>query len=282
MPSVAFLVTGASTGIGEATALHLDRLGHTVFAGVRKEADGERVAGQASGHLRPLILDVADEKQVAAAADEIDDAVGERGLAGVVNNAGIAVGGPLEYLPVDEWRTQLEVNVIGQVAVTQAMLPMLRRATGRIVFVGSISGRVGTPLMGPYAASKFAIEGLAEALRQELYEWRIAVSVIEPGAVKTAIWDKGRETADRLETDMPPEAAERYADHIAGIRAGIEQQDSNGVPPAKVAEVIEHALLARRPRERYLVGRDAQVAGAMARVAPDRVKQFLVRQFSRP
>jgi NAD(P)-dependent dehydrogenase (short-subunit alcohol dehydrogenase family) len=278
----AFLVTGASTGIGEATALHLDQLGYAVFAGVRRDVDAEKLRAQASTRLTTVSLDVTDEAQVKAAAATIDAAVGERGLGGVVNNAGVARGGPLEYLPLDEWRTQLEINVIGQVSVTKAMLPLVRRDRGRIVFIGSVSGRFGTPLMGPYAASKFAVEGLAEALRHELYGWGIHVAVVEPGAVKTDIWEKGRETAARLESDLPPEGQERYARQIAAIKKGIEQQDSNGVPPLKVAKAVEYALLSRHPRDRYLVGTDAQVVGVLSRLAPDKVKDLIVRTLARP
>jgi NAD(P)-dependent dehydrogenase (short-subunit alcohol dehydrogenase family) len=282
MATRAFLVTGASSGIGEATALHLDTLGYTVFAGVRNDADADRLRGQASHRLTTVSLDVTDEAQVDSAARTIEAAVGAQGLGGVVNNAGIARGGPLEYLPLDEWRTQLEVNVVGQVAVTKAMLPMVRTARGRIVFIGSVSGRFGTPMMGPYAASKFAIEGIAEALRHEVHRWGVHVAVVEPGAVKTPIWDKGRETTDRLERDLPAEARERYADQIAMIRKGIEQQDANGVPPSKVAKAVEHALLSTRPRDRYLVGNDALVVGVLSRFAPDKVKDLIVRTLARP
>jgi NAD(P)-dependent dehydrogenase (short-subunit alcohol dehydrogenase family) len=282
MATRAFLVTGASTGIGEATALHLDRLGYTVFAGVRRDADAERLGQQASDRLTTVTLDVTDEDQIAAAAHTIDAAVGPHGLGGVVNNAGIARGGPLEYLPLDEWRTQLEVNVVGQVAVTKAMLPLVRRAKGRIVFIGSVSGRFGTPIMGPYAASKFAIEGIAESLRHEVHQWGIHVAVIEPGAVKTPIWDKGRETTARLEDELPDEAQEQYGSQIAMIKKGIEQQDRNGVPPLVVAEAVEHALLSPRPRDRYLVGNDAKVVGVLSRFAPDKVKDFIVRALARP
>lgn len=278
----AFLVTGASSGIGEATARHLDALGYTVFAGVRADRDGDALRAGSSDRLEPVRLDVTDEDQIAAVADTIRDAVGTRGLGGVVNNAGIARGGPLEHLPIDEWRTQLEVNVVGQVAVTKAMLPLLRQGRGRVVFIGSVSGRFGAPMMGPYAASKFAIEGIAESLRHEVHRWGITVSVVEPGAVKTPIWDKGRETTARLERELPPEALEQYADQIAVIKKGIEQQDTKGVPPVRVAKAVEHALLASRPRDRYLVGRDAQVVGVLSRVAPDKVKDLIVRTLARP
>lgn len=274
------LVTGASTGIGEACALRLDAHGHRVYAGVRREEDAQRLRTQGSDRLVPVFLDVTDEAQIDAAVKQIDDDAGL--LSGLVNNAGIARGGPLEYLPVDEWREQLEVNVVGQVAMTRAALPLLRRDRGRVVFIGSIGGRVANALMGPYNASKFAIEGIGESLRQELRPWGMHVAVVEPGAIKTAIWDKGRETADRLDRDLPEEARERYADHIAVIRKGIEMQDRNAIPPDAVAKAVEHALTARRPHTRYVVGKDAKALAVMARVMPDRTREAVIRRVLRP
>jgi NAD(P)-dependent dehydrogenase (short-subunit alcohol dehydrogenase family) len=274
------LVTGSSTGIGEATALHLDRLGHRVYAGVRKELDGDRLRERASARLVPVMIDVTDQGQVEAVAKQI---AGEAdGLYGLVNNAGTAHGGPLEYLALDEWRRQMEVNVIGQVAVTKAMLPMIRAASGRVVFIGSIGGKVATMLMGPYNASKFAIEAIGESLRHELHPWGIGVSVVEPGAIKTAIWEKGRDTADRLAAELPAEAMELYGPHIEGIRKGIEMQDKNGIGPEKVAAAVEHALFSRRPRTRYAVGTDARVQSVMVRLLPDRVRESIVRRVAGP
>lgn len=274
------LITGASTGIGEACALHLDRAGHTVFAGVRRQTDADRLASQASDRLTPLLLDVTDEEQIEAAAETVEEEAG--GLAGLVNNAGIARGGPLEYLPLDEWREQFEVNVIGQIAVTKAMLPLLRRERGRVVFIGSIGGRVATPLMGPYNASKFAVEAIGEALRHELRPWGLHVSVVEPGAIKTAIWDKGRETADRLDEELPAEARERYRAHIDAIREGIDMQDRQGIGPEAVAKAVEHALCSRRPRTRYVVGKDAKAQAAMVRLLPDKAREAVIRRFAGP
>ena len=274
------LVTGASTGIGEACAHRLDRLGHVVYAGVRRPADGERLQERASARLTPVILDVTDPGHIEAVADQIRAASGS--LHGLVNNAGIARGGPLEYLPIEEWREQFEVNVIGQIAVTRAMLPLIREATGRVVFIGSIGGKVATMMMGPYNASKFAIEAIGESLRHELRPWGIGVAVVEPGAIKTPIWDKGRETADRLEGDMPEEGRTRDAKHLAGIRKGIEMQDKQGVSPDKVATAVEHALFAKRPRTRYVVGTDARVQSALVRLLPDRPREAIIRRVAGP
>jgi NAD(P)-dependent dehydrogenase (short-subunit alcohol dehydrogenase family) len=274
------LVTGASTGIGHACALRLAGAGHRVFAGIRKDSDAQRLRDEGAAHLVPVLLDVTKQEQIDALAEQITLEAGS--LHGVVNNAGVARGGPIEYLPIDVWRDQLEVNVLGQVAVTRAMLPLVREAQGRIVFIGSIGGKVATMMMGPYNASKFAIEAIGESLRQELHPWGIGVSVVEPGAIKTEIWDKGRETADRLERELPPEAAHRYARHIAAIRKGIDMQERHGVGPEKVAEAVEHAMFASRPKTRYLVGVDARVQSLLVRLLTDRSREAIVRRIAGP
>jgi NAD(P)-dependent dehydrogenase (short-subunit alcohol dehydrogenase family) len=252
MPTV--LVTGASTGIGRATALALAASGTSVLAGVRRLED-------APPGTTPVQLDVTDAEQVGALREIAQ-------LDGLVNNAGIAVSGPLEYLPVAELRRQLEVNVIGQLAVTQAVLEPLRRARGRIVNVSSIGGRVALPLYGPYSASKFALEALSDALRRELRGVRVIV--VEPGAMATPIWDRGIATADALFAEMPPAAHERYGKLVTVMRRQAEALGREGEPPERVAEVIVRALAARRPRTRYVVGRDARIQAALARALPDR------------
>jgi short-subunit dehydrogenase len=264
------LVTGASSGIGEATATQLRSLGFEVIGGVRSEADAERLR---DAGLEAAILDVTDAESIAGAREKI----GEAPLAALVNNAGIAVTGPLEFMPVDELRTQLEVNVIGQVAVTQALLPALRRARGRIVNVSSIGGRVALPLAGPYAASKFALEAISDSLRREVANQGVDVIVVEPGGIKTPIWDKGTAKADEIRDTMPPESAELYGDLIAGLTAEAQKiATDTGLPPAAVAEVIGKALTAKRPRTRYLVGTDAKVRAQAARILPDRALDRLI------
>src|SRR4051794_1580811 len=223
------LVTGASTGIGEACALHLDHLGWRVFAGVRRDEDGERLRRQATDRLTPVRLDVTDEAEVGNALGSIADLVGDDGLAGLVNNAGVARGGPIEFLPLDEWRDQFEVNVFGQLAVTKAALPLVRQTRGRIVFIGSIAGRVAAPLVGPYSASKHAIEAIGATLREELTPWGIEVSVVEPGVIKTPIWTKGRAKADELEATLGDDAARLYKDQMEEIKASLEKNDRRGV-----------------------------------------------------
>jgi NAD(P)-dependent dehydrogenase (short-subunit alcohol dehydrogenase family) len=271
MPTGTVLVTGSSTGIGEATVLHLRELGFDPIAAVRKDEDAERLEGQG---LRTTRIDVTDAAQIAAARDQL---AGEP-LAGLVNNAGIAVAAPLEFLPIDRLRQQLEINLIGQVAVTQAFLPALRRARGRIVNVSSIGGRVGLPLVGAYAASKFGLEGVSDSLRRELLAQGVDVILIEPGGVKTPIWKKGERLADEMIGDeMPPEAEQLYGRMIQRLRAEtakIEQE--RGIEPREVAEAVGTALTARRPRARYLVGRDAKIRGPMAKLLPDRVMDRLI------
>jgi len=273
------LITGSSTGIGAACALHLDRKGWKVYAGVRKDADAEQLRSNGSANLTSVLIDVTDQAQIEAVAKQIE---ADRGrLDGLVNNAGIGRGGPLEYLDLDEWRTQLEVNVIGQIAVTKAMLPLIRPAKGRIVFIGSIGGRLGSPLMGPYNASKFAIEGIGHALRQELKPRGVHVSVVEPGAIDTKIWDKAQDTMEKLRSELPPVALEEYAEPLATFAKGLEMNAKNGVSPDVVAKVVDRALTARRPRTRYLVGKDAKAIGTLGRLLPDRALDAIVAKITK-
>ena len=272
------VITGASTGIGEACALELDRLGFRVFAGVRAEADGERLRRQASPRLAPLRLDVTDGQQVADAASAVAEAGGPAGLAGLVNNAGIVVAGPVELLPLDAWRRQFEVNLIGQVAVTQALLPLVRTARGRIVFIGSVNGRLAAPYLGPYAASKHALEAVADSLRVELRTWGIPVALVEPGSVKTPIWDKSRAAADRLAEDLTPAGKALYGEDIEAMRRATQRLAARGVPVDRVVRAVVHALTARRPKTRYLLGADNRSILAAFKFLPDRARDWFVRR----
>jgi NAD(P)-dependent dehydrogenase (short-subunit alcohol dehydrogenase family) len=270
MPSGVVLVTGASTGIGEATAFHLRELGFDPVAGVRRDEDAERLEGHG---LQTVRLDVTDAAQIAAARQAIGDGV----LAGLVNNAGVAVAAPLEYVPLDQFRRQLEVNLIGQVAVTQVFLPALRRAGGRIVNVSSIGGLVALPLLSPYNASKFALEAVSDSLRRELRPQGIDVIVIEPGGIKTPIWTKGNKLADEMISEMPPEAERLYGRLVAGVRREtVKIERERGLSPRAVAEVIGTALTVERPRTRYVVGREAKVRANLARLLPDRAMDRLI------
>ena len=272
------MITGASSGIGEACALYLDELGYRVFAGVRNPADGEALKAKASKWLVPLLLDVTDEASIKKAAETVAASVGAAGLAGLVNNGGIGVGGPLEVVPLADVRKQFEVNVIGQVAVTQAFLPLLRQGRGRIVNMGSIAGRATMPFMGPYSASKFALEALTDAMRMELQPWGIHVSIVEPGAIESRIWDKARQSADEMEAAADPEAKARYGEAVARVREAMAEAAQRAIPARVVAEAVAHALRAARPKTRYLVGLDARFRAVLAAWLPDRVEDWLVRR----
>jgi len=265
----AVVVTGASSGIGEACARRLAGLGFHVFAGVRKQADGERLQREING-VTALIVDVVDQDSIAHAARTVSEQTGGR-LAGLVNNAGVAVPAPIEHQPIEDFRRQIEVNLVGQVAVTQAFLPQLRAARGRIVNMSSIGGKVAVPLLGAYAASKFGLEGFSDTLRRELRPWGIHVSVIEPGTIATPIWDKGIASGDELEASMGAEAKRDYGPLIATVRTASEQGAKTGLPPDAVAKDVAHALTARKPKTRYLVGREAKSRALLARIVGDRV-----------
>ena len=267
----AVVITGASTGIGKTSALHLDRLGFRVFAGVRKDPDGEHLKRESSGRITSLRIDVTDPSTITSAAGTVTNIVDGAGLAGLVNNAGIVVAGPLEFLPLDKIRQQFEVNVFGQLAVTQAFLPLLRKARGRIVNMGSISGRVSNPFIAPYSASKFALESFTDALRMELMPWGISVSIIEPGNIATPIWEKSIAASDDLLSGLPPVAKELYGPVFTAVRKAAEKSGKGAIPAIVVARAVAHALSAKRPKTRYLIGRDARIQLILRKLLPDRV-----------
>ena len=258
------LVTGASTGIGEACARRLVRNGWRVWAGVRREGD-------APEGTEEILLDVTDAEQIAAAAQAIPE------LHGLVNNAGIALAAPLEFIPVEELRRQLEVNVIAQVAVTQAFLPKLRETRGRIVFMGSIAGRSALPFLGAYASSKHALEAIADSLRVELEPFGVGVTIVEPGTILTPIWTKSAAVADAMAERMPPELGQLYGERIAVFRRLAAKRGAGGASADAVARVVEEALTADRPVTRKLVGRDAKLRAGFERL-PDRVRDRLYRR----
>ncbi len=272
------VITGASSGIGAATALRLDGLGMRVFAGIRKKSDGEALAAKASPTLQPIQLDVTDDDSVTRAAQHVADVVGDDHLWGLVNNAGQGYPGPLETLPIRDLQDQLEVNLIGHVRVTQAFLPEIRAARGRVVFVGSLGGKVAFTFAGPYHASKFAIEGVADVWRQELHPEGIAVSVIEPGVMATGIWGKSIARIDDMLADPNP-ALDRYRDRLAVFRENLASGDSHGSSPDDVAKVIEKALTSRWPATRYPVGLTARAVTTLVPLIPDKLVDLGVRRF---
>jgi NAD(P)-dependent dehydrogenase (short-subunit alcohol dehydrogenase family) len=270
------VITGASTGIGEACALHLDKLGYRVFAGIRKAADGESLRQRASARLVPVRLDISDEAEIGEAARNIIEALGGGGLVGLVNNAGIVVGGMLEFLPLEALRRQLEVNVVGQIAVTQAFLPSLRKARGRIVNIGSVSGLISSPFSGAYSASKFALEALTDSLRMELRPWKIHVSIVEPGYIQTPIVKKSLAAAEELRAQLPEEAHQLYGPSARAVREATEAEAAQGASTEVVVKAVVHALTARRPRTRYLVGNRSALQISLARALPDRWRDALM------
>jgi NAD(P)-dependent dehydrogenase (short-subunit alcohol dehydrogenase family) len=284
MPTV--LISGASTGIGRATALRLAASGWSVLAGVRSGAAGEELAAQAStdgraegrtgGRVVPVELDITNPAQVAAAAGLVHERTGEAGLDALVNNAGVALGGPVEMLTLAQLREQFEVNFFGHVAVTKALLGALRRARGRLVLISSIGGRITTPYMSPYNASKYALEALGDSLRVELASSHIQVALIEPGSIATPIWDKGNELIDGIA--VPAELQQYYGHVPSAMEKTLRSTAKRGIPPERVAQTIESALGARRMRARYLVGVDAHMMLWLSRVLPDRALDRVLRR----
>lgn len=270
------VITGTSTGIGRATALRMDELGWRVFAGVRREEDAESMRAAGSDRLTPLILDITDPAAVEAAAGKVAAELGETGLDGLVNNAGATDPGPLELMPLEDFRRLLEVNVLGQVAVTQAFMPLIRRATGRIVFVGSASGRGAPPMLAAYSASKAGLAAVADGFRRELRQWRIPVSLVEPGMIDTPIWDHGESRLGALEESSPEYLDGAYGPMMTAFRALGDKMAEHKLPPEAVTKVIERALCSRRPRSRYLVGREARSQALAFWLLPDRVLDWLV------
>ncbi len=273
------LITGSSTGIGAACAVGLAKRGFRVFAGVRKPEDGERLTREAESNLVPVILDVTQPETIEATRKTLEEAVGDRGLRCLFNNAGISVNGPLEFVPLDDVRWQLEVNVVGQVAVTQAFLPLLRRARGRIINTGSVGGFVTTPILGPYCMSKYAMEAFSDALRVELKPQGIEVILLEPAAIATEIWDKGTNDAQTY-TENPPEGfVERYGGFVEGIQKFAAEGKERAHPPQVVLDAVIHALESPKPRTRYIMGDGAGQRKFLRRL-PDRLRdRLLLRAF---
>jgi NAD(P)-dependent dehydrogenase (short-subunit alcohol dehydrogenase family) len=267
------VVTGASTGIGRACVAELMRQGMHAWACVRTEADEQSLRDEYGAAVSVLRLDLTDDDSVRKAG-EIVCAAGP--LFGLINNAGVAVPGPLEFLPIDFFRRQIDVNLVGQLRVTQAMLPALHQGRGsgpgqpRIVMVGSIGGRIASPMAGAYHASKFGLVGLTDSLRSELAPFGIGVVLIEPGAVATPIWSRGTAAADELAAHLPADAS-RYDEQMRAARQNAAKGEGRGAAPERVARAIVTALTAGRPRPRQVVGRDARVAATLVRLLPYRL-----------
>jgi NAD(P)-dependent dehydrogenase (short-subunit alcohol dehydrogenase family) len=272
------VVTGNSTGIGASTAEFLIAKGFHVFGGVRSEADGARLQSELGQAFTPLIMDVTDGEAISAGARDVTRALGGASLAGLVNNAGIAVGGPLSHLPLDAFRQQFEVNFFGTVAVTQAFLPLLGCGDtpggkpGRIVNVSSVSGKRAMPFMAPYSASKHALEAVSESLRRELMLFGIEVIIVAPAAVATPIWDKAGDS------DFSPYRETAYAPALTRLMAYMMDVGPKGDPPERVARVIHKALTVAKPKARYAPVKGKFINWALPNLLP---KRFVDRKIGR-
>ena len=275
------IISGASTGIGRGIALALAQRGYWAFAGVRRAQDAEALQAAAgtelSGRLTPVMLDVTDTASVQAARDQVEAALGGTELVGLVNNAAIAVSGPLEFLPLEALRKQLEVNVVGALAMVQEFAPLLRRSRGRVINVSSVGGFVSTAFQGPYCASKFALEALSDSLRRELQPWGIQVCLIQPGSTATPMWAKGTAAARETLADLPDAALQLYSDMAQRALQNAERTAERAVPVEVVVDKVYAALRAKRPRTRYRAGLDTQIMRVVSWLLPDRALDWFLR-----
>lgn len=266
------VITGTSTGIGRACVERMAAEGWTVYAGVRKDADADSLKSSVEGDVRPVLLDVTDQSHIDALAARLGEELRQSGLDGLVNNAGVAEGGPIETLSDQEWRWHFDVNVFGVINLTRECLPLLRTARGRVVNVGSIAGRTAAPLMGPYAAGKHAIEAISEALRFEVADFGMKVACVEPGEIKTDIWAKADESLAQLMAKLDDDVKARYGRHLDMLYGFVDEAKRKGIPASRVADAVNHALTSNPPKHRYLVGPDAKVVGVVSRM-PDSLRQ---------
>jgi hypothetical protein len=275
-PQRTAVVTGASTGIGHACAARLAAEGWRVFAGVRKTADADRLRSELGEHLVPVMMDVTDGNSVLKAADRVREMLEGKTLDGLVNNAGIAVAGPLLNLPVEDFQRQMDVNVTGVVRATQAFGPLLgvdeslEGGPGRIVMMSSVAGHMGAPFLGPYSASKHAVEGLSKSLRRELMLYGIEVVVIGPGAVATPIWEKAEDI------DPEPYRETRFYDALIRIRDYMTRTGPEGFPPSKIADRVFRALTQDKPNHRYAIVPDRLTNWTLPKLLPERLVDNMV------
>lgn len=274
------LITGTSTGIGRACVERMAAEGWTVYAGVRKTADGDDLVASIPGDVRPVILDVTKPEQLAAVVARLGDELGGRGLDGLVNNAGVARGGPVESTSDEEWQEHFDINVFGVVRVTRELLPLIIAAKGRVVNIASVSGRVGMAMFAPYSAGKHAVEAITESLRFEMKDFGVQVACVEPGIVQSAIWAKGDELFDEVERELPPELVARYRRHFDMLSGFLADGVAHGVPASRVAKAVHHALASSRPKHRYLIGPDGKLTG-LSGFFPDKLKARMLALYAK-
>jgi NAD(P)-dependent dehydrogenase (short-subunit alcohol dehydrogenase family) len=263
------VITGASRGIGRACALLLDRSGFKVFAGIRRFEDGEQLIMKSTGNLVPVVIDITSHESIDSAADNIANMIGDTGLQGLVNNAGIAVTGPLEFMPLERIREQFEINLFGQINVTQKFLPLIRKGDGRIINMSSKEGLMAMPLCGPYCASKFALEAFSDTLRLELKQWNIPVCIIEPGTIATQIIERSISSAEECISQMPKHAGELYETCFTAARKTADKILQTAIPVDTVAKTVLKALTDKKPKSRYTVGADTKAISIMCKIMPD-------------
>lgn len=268
------VVTGTSSGIGRATAEKLAADGFHVLAGVRCQEDADKIKQK---NIEPVILDVTAIDTLRALAERVEQDPLGRPLRAVVNNAGIAVNAPLEMVPLDEFRRQIEVSVIGQVAVIQELTPALLNSGGRVVNIGSVGGKISMPGFGIYSAAKYAMEAINDSLRREMSSFGLKVIMITPGGVSTSLSEKGVTTADRLSKLMTPDQHRRHDRLFDAVKAQAESWATDGIPPKKVAEVVSRAIHESKPRTRYTVGRDSALLTRLVRILPDKLLDRMLR-----
>ncbi len=273
------VVSGASSGIGLACAKRLAEDGFRVFAGVRQASDGRTLEALGLEGLSPLTLDITEAESIADARRVVEQALRPAGLSLLVNNAGIVVPGSLEFLPISEIRRQFEVNVFGHIAVTQAFLPLIRLGQGRIVNMGSTGGTIAMPFIGPYNASKFALEALTDALRLELRPWGIPVSIVEPSFIETPLWEKTAARGEEMVQALPEEAHRLYGPAFAAVRNAYKRFGRRATPAGAVADVVLHVATVKRPKTRYPVGRGAQMQLRVFARLPQGLRDFLIASF---
>ena len=262
------VVTGASTGLGAATARELAQRGFHVLAGVRRDRDADAIRRPS---IEPLIIDITQPDHIRALADRVHGDPQGRPVRTLVNSAGIALNAPLEVFPIDRWRRLFEVNLFGHVAVTQTLLPALIRSKGRVINVSSVGGKIAMATYGPYAGTKFALEAISDSLRREISPFGVAVVVIEPGAVRTGMADQAIATAQEVASTMTPEQSQRYNRMVHAIAAQAKSATASGLRAEVAAKVIAEAVMALKPRTRYTIGRDAALLASLARILPDRL-----------